>query len=182
MPSTESGLIEGARAGDADAWDALVALHMRRAHALALRLLGDPDDAQDLVQDAFIAALRRIDGFEPGRSFAPWLLRIVFNRGLNMRKARARRGTQPVPATTPARSATPLENAERSELRDALAEALATLPERRRWIVKLFDIDGFPGSEIAAMLGIPEGTVRWELHQARRALRSALAAHARRTT
>jgi RNA polymerase sigma-70 factor, ECF subfamily len=147
---------------------------MRRAFALAYRVLGHREDAEDLVQDAFYAAITKIHQFEKGRPFGPWLMRIVFNRGLNQRKARALRKTEEIPESTPVAGASPLDAAERRELRETMTAALAELPERRRMIVELFDLEGFSGPEIAEILDMPEGTVRWELHQARGALRAKL--------
>ncbi len=173
-PPPEAEFVEAARAGDAAAFDALVCLHMRRAFAVAYRVMGHRQDAEDLAQDAFVAALTRLDTFEAGRPFGPWLLRIVVNRGINMRKARALRHTEPLPAVLTTNGASPLEAAERSELRDRLARALARLPDEQRWIVELFEVDGFTGPEIATMLNMAEGTVRWHLHQARQSLRAVL--------
>ena len=173
-------LVEAARGGEASAFDELVARHMRRAFILAHRLLGHREDAEDLVQDAFLAAIQHIDRFDTSREFGPWMMRIVFNRAMNLRKSRARRRTEQIPETVAVSGVSPLEAAERSELGAQLAQALATLPERRRWIVQMFEVDGFSGPEIAEILDMPEGTVRWELHQARAALRAVLESTTRR--
>jgi RNA polymerase sigma-70 factor (ECF subfamily) len=178
----ERELIEAARQGDNSAFDELVCRHMRRAFVLAHRLLGQKEDAEDLVQDAFVAAIKNIDRFDTRRHFGPWMMRIVFNRAMNLRKSRARRRTEQIPETVAMNGASPLEAAERSELRDLLRRALQKLPERRRWIVEMFEVDGFSGPEIAAILEMPEGTVRWELHQARATLRSVLESTTRRST
>lgn len=178
---TDADLVHDVRVGDAAAFDELVATHMRRAFAVAYRLLRQQQDAEDVVQDAFMAALVSLDSFDAQRPFGPWLLRIVANRALNLRKARALRQVEPIPDETTSRDASPLESAERSELRGELARALATLPEQQRWIVELFEVDGFTGPEIAAMLEMAEGTVRWHLHQARQTLRVALGSFASRT-
>ena len=177
----EGDLIDAARSGDGAAFDELVRRHMRKAYAVAYRLLGQRQDAEDVVQEAMLAALTRLDTFDRGRPFAPWLLRIVANRALNLRKARALRQVEPIPVMTPSGDASPHEAAERSELREELHRALARLPEQQRWIVQLFDIDGFTGPEIVAMLEIADGTVRWHLHQARHALREVLSRFAVRT-
>jgi RNA polymerase sigma-70 factor (ECF subfamily) len=173
-PLAEADLIDAAKAGDAEAFDELVGRHLRRAFGVAYRLLGQRQDAEDVVQDAFLAALLNLDTFERGRPFGPWLLRIVANRGINLRKARALRRAEAIPASEASRGASPFEAAERSELRGELERALAQLPEPQRWIVELFEIDGFTGPEIAETLEMAEGTVRWHLHQARKTLRAAL--------
>jgi RNA polymerase sigma-70 factor, ECF subfamily len=174
-PATpEPAVLAAARAGDADALDELVRRHAGRAFVVAYRLLGHREDAEDLVQDSFVAALRALDRFEDGRPFEPWLLRIVVNRGTNARKARALRSVAPIPADAAARGTSPLDAAERSELRDWLRRALDTLPERRRQIMELFELDGFSAAEIGAMMDVAEGTVRWHVHEARHALRAAM--------
>ena len=177
----EAEIIHAVQSGDTAAFDTLVARHMRRAYAVAYRLLGQRQDAEDVVQDGFIAALMNIDSFDRGRPFAPWLLRIVANRAMNLRRSRSLRETEPIPADAPSAGASPFDATERSQLRDELQRALAALPEPQRWVVELFEIDGFTGPEIAAMLEMAEGTVRWHLHQARQTLRGVLAPFASRT-
>jgi RNA polymerase sigma-70 factor, ECF subfamily len=171
---SDEELVEGVRAGDTAAFGTLVERHLRRAFGLAYRLLGHREDAEDLVQEAFVVALERIDTFRAGHSFAPWFNRIVVNRGLNARKARARRGTEPLHPEVASAGPLPDLVAERGELRRRLGSALATLPERQRLSVELFELEGFSGAEIAELLELPAGTVRWHLHQARHALRAVL--------
>lgn len=177
IPS-DSDLAEQVRRGDAAAFDILVARHMRRAFSIAYRLLGHREDAEDLVQDAFLAALQRIDTFQSGRSFGPWLARIVVNRGLNARKARTLRQTEAIPDDVPALSTLPDRAAEQAEIRARCRAALNALPEQQRVITELFELEGFTSAEIAEVLEIPAGTVRWQLHEARRALRGALELYA----
>jgi RNA polymerase sigma-70 factor (ECF subfamily) len=176
----EPALVERVRRGDSAAFDALVGRYMRRAFAVAYRLLGNREDAEDLVQDAFMAVLQKIDTFERGRGFSPWFFRILVNRGLNARKARALRTTDEIPAAAAAGGFSPERQAEQTELRDRLRCALATLPERQRVIVELFELEGFGSTQIAEILEIADGTVRWHLHEARKALRQALAAYDRK--
>ncbi len=171
----EARLVEAVQRGDVTAFDTLVRRYLRRAYAVAYRLLDHREDAEDLVQEAFMTALEKIDTFQPGRPFGPWFFRILINRGQNQRVARARRATQPIPADTAAETTSPARAAERAELRAWLDDALAQLPERQRLIVQLFEVDGFSGAEIAEMLEMPPATVRWNLHQARGKLRQALA-------
>jgi RNA polymerase sigma-70 factor (ECF subfamily) len=138
---------------------------------VALRLLGQTEDAEDLVQEAFLGALQKIDSFDSEREFAPWFYRILVNRCLNARKSRSRRSTVDLPGEVASPIASPLLETERSELRFQLKRAMARLPERQRIIVTMFDLEGFSSPEIAEVLEISDGTVRWHLHQARRALR-----------
>jgi RNA polymerase sigma-70 factor (ECF subfamily) len=172
-------LVARVQEGDGDAFDTLVRRHMRRAFSIAFRLLENRADAEDLVQEAFLAALEGIDGFEPGRPFGPWLFRIVVNRGLNARKARSLRRTEALPVDVLSRAPPPDRHAERAELHDALAAALARLDGQRGAIVRLHELEGFTSPEIAEMLELAEGTVRWHLHQARAELREVLGAFGR---
>jgi RNA polymerase sigma-70 factor (ECF subfamily) len=172
--AAEARLVEAVRRGDVAAFDGLVRRYLRRAYTVAYRLLEHREDAEDLVQEAFMTALEKIDTFQPGRPLGPWFFRILINRGQNLRAARARRATQPIPPDAAAETTSPAHAAERAELRAWLDDALAQLPERQRLIVQFFEVDGFSGAEIAAMLEIAPATVRWNLHQARKKLRTAL--------
>lgn len=178
-PSDEPELVERVRRGDAAAFDVLVGRYMRRAFAVAYRLMGQKEDAEDLVQDAFMAVLQRIDTFEAGRPFGPWFFRVLVNRGLNSRKARSLRAVDQIPVSAASGTLSPEREAEQTELRERLAVALEGLPERQRVIVKLFELEGFGGPEIAEILEISDGTVRWHLHEARKTLRRALAPYER---
>lgn len=177
---TDEELVERIRAGDVAAYDSLVTKHMRSAFSIAYRVLGQREDAEDLVQEAFMVALQKIDTFREGGRFAPWFFRILVNRGLNARKSRSLRQTDALPEELSTREPTPHVEAERSEIRDRLKVAMAGLPERQQTVVRLFELEGFTSPEIADMLELSDGTVRWHLHQARQALRIALAPYARR--
>jgi RNA polymerase sigma-70 factor (ECF subfamily) len=169
----DAALVRRVRAGDDDAFDELVRLYMRQAFHVAFRVVGHREDAEDLVQDVFVAAQQYLGSFDATRPFGPWLMRIVVNRGANLRRSRTRRATEEeVDAVSPAPSA--LAETERAELRVILTRALATLPERQRMIVTLFDVDGMTSTEIGELLDLAPGTVRWHLHEARRTLRGIL--------
>lgn len=169
----DGALIERARAGDSAAFDTLVRLYMEQAYRVAYRVVGHQQDAEDLVQEAFLSAYQYLDSFETGRPFGPWLMRIVVNRGSNLRRSRSRRETEPeIDGVSQAPSA--LAESERSETGRILSEALATLSERQRMIVTMFDVDGMTSTEIGEMLELAPGTVRWHLHEARRQLRGVL--------
>ena len=143
---------------------------------VARRLLGNMEDAEDLVQEAFIRALDRISTFDQSRAFAPWFFRLLINTGINARKARALRAAEPERAEFASKAANPLELAEREDLHERFVAALASLPPRQRLVVSMFEVDGLSTAEIAESLGISCETVRWHHHQARQALRQALAA------
>ena len=149
----------------------LVRRYLPRAHQVARRLMQDPDDADDLVQDAFLRVLERIATFDVTRAFEPWFTRLLVNLGLDQRRKQSVRRTESQdPARLPG-GPRPDREAERAELRSSLSRALEQLPDRQRLIVTLFEIDGHSTEEIAGMLKVSQVTVRWHLHQARRALR-----------
>src|SRR5215212_7342015 len=169
----DGALVARARAGDSTAFDTLVRSYMEQAFRVAFRVVGHREDAEDLVQESFLAAYQYLDSFEIGRPFGPWLMRIVLNRGSNLRRSRTRRSTEPeTEGVSDAPSA--LEVSERTDTGKLLQHALSTLSERQRMIVTMFDVDGMTSSEIGEMLELAPGTVRWHLHEARRQLRGVL--------
>ena len=105
--ANEAEVIHQVREGDTVAFDMLVRRHMKQAFATAYRILGQREDAEDLVQEAFVAALEHIDSFDTTRRFRPWLLRIVVNRALNARQSRERHRTETIPEHTAANVAPP---------------------------------------------------------------------------
>ena len=162
-------LVARARRGEAGAFDELVRRHLRAAYAVALAVLGRPADADDVAQDAFVAALERLDSCDPKR-FSGWLLTIVRNRALHaLEKRKLRDPTDAIDVATPAAASDVV-------LRGQLLAALATLPEVQREIVLLHDLDGWTHAELADALGLTEVNCRQHLFTARRALRAALEA------
>ena len=161
--------------GDAEAYGTLVSQHMRRAFAVAYRILEQREDAEDVVQDAFVRALEHIDQLDRSRPFRPWFLRIVVNQALNFRRARGIRAAGPLPEVAAARGPLPDRDAENADLRTRLGAALDLLPEKQRTIVQLAELEGLSSVEIGRILDIADGTVRWHLHEARKALRQTLA-------
>jgi RNA polymerase sigma-70 factor, ECF subfamily len=173
-PTDERELLARVQDGDSEAFDILVRKYLPRARVIARRLMQDPDDADDLVQDAFLRALERISSFDVSRAFEPWFIRLLVNRGLDLRRKQAVRRTESYDPELFPGGARADREAEQSELRSSLTRALAALPDRQRLIVSLVEIDGHSTEEIAGMLNVSQVTVRWHLHQARRALREAL--------
>lgn len=169
-------LVDRVRRGDADAYGELARRHLRRAFAIAWRILEHREDAEDVVQDAFLRALERLDTLKRGQAFRPWFQRIVVNQALNVRRSRKVRRTEPITETAPAPTRSPEAAAVDAETRERIRSAMARLPERQRVIVLLSELEGYTSKEIAEILEVPPGTVRWHLHQARAALREALSA------
>jgi RNA polymerase sigma-70 factor (ECF subfamily) len=176
-PADEADIVRRVQRGDRAAFDALARRYAQRAFEIAYRVLGHRQDAEDLVQEAFMAALDGIQTFDATRPFGPWFARIVFNRGLNARRSRSARESHLRAGELlddDAQSEAANAPVERSEIMERFTVALGTLPEQQRVIVQLSDVEGRTSSEIGTMLDMPDGTVRWHLHQARKVLREAL--------
>lgn len=167
----DAALVQRAREGDGAAFEVLVRRYMRPAYAVALGVVKEPADAEDVCQDAFIRALERLDDCDPVR-FGAWLLRIVRNRAYSVRRYLGVREAAPLDALALATGEPgPHRMLERSRLRRDLLAALAGLKEVQRQVVLLHDLEGWKHREIGALLDLPEGTVRAHLFHARRALR-----------
>ena len=164
-----------AQAGDRTAFGELVARYADQARRVARAVLQDSDDADDAAQDAFLAALVKLEQYDAARPFGPWLMRIVANAATDRRRRRTVRRAESLDEGLIGGGAQPDTVAERAVLLGRLRTALAELPERRRLAVVLFDVEGYAHAEIAEILGMPEGTVRSEVFHARRHLRTLLA-------
>jgi RNA polymerase sigma factor (sigma-70 family) len=159
----------------------LILRYQAAVRRLTRAVTGDAHDADDAAQDAFLSALDRIETYDSSRPFGPWLMRIATNAAIDLVRRRAVRRADALDERAPSRTASPATDAESAEVRGKLNAALAQLPERQRVAVTLFDVEGYSQAEIAAVLKIPEGTVRSDVFHARRALRVALDAYDPRT-
>jgi len=169
--AAERALVLAAQAGDHEAFAGLVRRHQRRAYAVARAIVLSHDDAEDAVQEGFLHAFRALDRFRPEQAFGAWLHRIVANAALDIARRRKVRDADELPETLASPHRDP---AEADELRARLARALDTLSARQRAVIVLHDVEGFKHAEIGALLGIPEGTARSDLHHARTHLRRQL--------
>lgn len=176
VADTDSRLVARARGGDARAFEELVRRHLKSAHAVALGVLGNVADAEDVCQDAFLVALEKLDECRDPKRFAAWLMRIVRNRALNLLESRALRQGEPLDEAVAEAEAgdDPGWRAEQSELRDRLLAALGRLPPGQREVVLLHDLEGWKHREIADLLGTSEGATRVRLLEARKRLRTEL--------
>lgn len=170
----ELALAGRAANGDADAFGALVDRHAPMARRVAYTILEDQQDADDAAQEGFLSAWQAINRYDPRRAFRPWLMQIVVNAARDLRRRRRVRTTEPLDFVSAASKDDPAREAGALDLGERLKAALATLPERQRLAVVMFDAEGYPQAEIAAMLGIPEGTVKSDVFHGRRALRKVL--------
>jgi RNA polymerase sigma-70 factor (ECF subfamily) len=165
-----------ALAGDREAFGKLVERYAGQARRVARAVLGNEADADDAAQDAFLSALKNLGRYDASRPFGPWLMRIVANAATDRRRRQQVRAAEQLSPQTPHTGPTPDREVSRRELRVALEAALATLPERRRMAIVMFDVEGYTHQEIAEALRVPVGTVRSDVFHARRALRKELAA------
>lgn len=141
--------------------------HQRVLYAVATRMLGDSGEAADAVQEAFVRAYRKLHTFDRGHKFFSWVYRILVNECLNVK--RSRRMLEPLDASLATRE-DPHRDAEQSELRADVQAALLRLPPIYREVVVLRHYANLSYLEIAAMLGVPEKTVRSRLYSARQRL------------
>ncbi|SDQ85704.1 RNA polymerase sigma factor [Quadrisphaera sp. DSM 44207] len=169
-PELEAALVEHAREGDEDAFAQLVRLHQDRAYAVALRMTGRPQDAQDVVQEALLYAWRGLPRYRGEARFGTWLIRIVINRCHDLRR-RAREAL-PLPEDDGAAGTAPGADAVvvAAGRRDAAIEAIARLPFDQRAALVLHTFGGWSHAEVARTLGTTEGAVKVRVHRARRAL------------
>ena len=167
-----------ARRGDADAFAGLVAAHQEMTFRTAYLVLGDAGEAEDAAQEAFVRAYRALDRFRDGEPFRPWLLRIAVNTARNRRRSAGRRAglrlrveaNATMDATAPSAEATALA----AERRRLLLEAVNELgPDDRLVIGARYFLD-LSEAEVAAMAGVPRGTVKSRLFRARAKLAKAI--------
>ena len=180
MPVSEAQLIRQAQGGDSEAFGALITLHERFVYNLALRTLGNPQDAQDIAQEAFLRAWSSLGKFRAEARFRTWLYRITLNLCLD-RIPRLRRELSDlgddVTADFPlpdSRAADPLSTLEAADRRKFLHQVIDRLPERHRLLIVLRYQDDLSYEEIASLLNLPLGTVKTGLFRARERLRAAL--------
>ena len=169
--------LERLRAGDAQAFEELVASHQHRVFSVALRMLGSAAEAEEIAQEAFFRAHRSLPEFRGDAKLSTWLYAIVSRLCLNRlasgdRKA-VRHGEEILLRVADPRGG-PAAGAERGELEAALHRAIAELSEERRVVVVLRDLEGLSYEEIAVALGIELGTVRSRLHRGRMDLKDKL--------
>jgi len=166
--------IRRAQAGDVDAFELLYREHSPRIYALCLRLKGgDKSDATELLQDVFIKAWRRLDTFRGDSAFVSWLHRLAVNTMLENARSDQRRTARVLPMEDTSR----LAGAARSsgiESRMDMESAIASLPKGARIAFVLHDVEGYQHQEIAEQLSVTVGTVKAQLHRARRLLRERL--------
>lgn len=174
----EAALIRQAQQGDLDAFNRLVLAYQDLAFNVAYRLMSDPAEAQDVTQDSFVSAYRKLGSFRGG-SFKAWLLRIVTNAGYDALRKRKRQPVVPLepltaddeeiesPSWIADPGETPEDAAARAELGVAIQQCLDRLAVNFRTVVVLVDVQGLDYAEAAETVGKPLGTIKSRLARAR---------------
>jgi RNA polymerase sigma-70 factor, ECF subfamily len=188
--TVDEALLVRLRAGEDEAYDELVRLAGGWMLALARRMLGREDDAQDAVQDAFLSAFKSLENFDERSQFTTWLHRIVVNACLMKLRTRRRKPERPISdflprflpdghQEFPTQSWKPDAAAgiERDELRTLLRSKIDELPEPFREVLLLRDIEELDTEATASLLGTTPSAVKTRLHRARQALRTLLEPH-----
>ena len=158
---SEHALVRAAQGGSTEAMEELFRRHWPRAHRAAWLVVHDAAAAEDVAQEAFLAAVRSLDRFDRRRPFGPWLHRIVVNRAID--HARAREVRREVPADAVAEAAA--SGAGSCGPSDEVVAALAALAPEQRAVIVMRHLLGFTPGEIARVLGLPRGTVNSRLRR-----------------
>jgi RNA polymerase sigma-70 factor (ECF subfamily) len=173
----DMSLVERCRQGDLGAFEELYRAHSGRLYSVACRMLGNTADAEDLLQEIFLAAHRKLDTFRGESALGTWLYRLATNLCLDHLRSRSGRRSQ---ITDPLDDEIGLDDAssrglaEQTVTKMDLERALARLPEGCRAAFVLHDIEGLEHREVGEVLGIAEGTSKSQVHKARLRLRSLL--------
>ena len=186
---TDAELVARAKAGDLDAFEALTRRYEQRVYSLALRMLRQEEDAEDVTQQTFLSALENLAGFRGDASFATWLLRIASHAALKV--IRKRKGLETVSLEEATEAGddsgavphpeyiadwrqSPEQLVERNEIRRLLDEALDKLDEKHRLVFLLRDVEGLSVKETAEATGLTEANTKVRLLRARLQLRELL--------
>lgn len=178
----ESRLIRLASGGDPGAFNELLGAHERRMYAVALRMCGNAEDAQDCLQEAMLRVWRAISGFKGQSSFSTWVYRITMNTCLDELRKRKNRPNTSLDTLVESGWApadeddTPEKHALRREARQSLEGFIQELPEDMRAAEVLRDIQGYAYEEIAEILGANVGTVKSRISRGREKLREKISA------
>ena len=174
----EQRLVARARRGDAAAFEVLVTEYAQYVHNLALRVVRDPQEAEDIAQEAFLRAWKGLPGFRGGSRFSTWLYRIAtnlcYNRLPAMKRSLSELDPENAAVQVPDGRTGPEARLDSRELMAALVRAVDDLPEGYRLLITLRHTQGLPYQEIAEVTGLPLGTVKTNLFRARAQLRERL--------
>jgi len=177
QPDDEGALIERARRGDVDAFESIYRLHSGRVYALCLRMTADAAQARELAQDVFVRVWEKLGSYRGDAALSSWLHRIAVNVVLMTRRGDRRREQRVTSAEDLSGNGISFDgdvDPPDVEQEIDLERAIAALPPGARRVFVLHDIEGYRHNEIARMTGNAEGTLRAQLHRARRLLMEAL--------
>jgi RNA polymerase sigma-70 factor, ECF subfamily len=184
MPhQSDRELVEAARGGDAEAFGALVRRHQRRIYRLTAHLLRSASEAEDVTQETFVRAYGALARFDGRSEPFTWIYRIAVNLSLNAIRSRKTQRTSAPPDESRMDSmlleargslASPADQTADRQLALALLDGLNELSDTLRTTLILVGVDGVSHAEAAEVLGCPEGTIAWRVHEARRKLRAYL--------
>lgn len=169
----DAALVRRCLDGDAAAFETLVRRYQHVVYTIALRMLGDYEDARDATQNAFIKLYEKLDRYDPAYRFFSWMYRIAVNECLNTRRARQPDRCEVGESSGLVSPADAVETAERH--RD-LRDALLALPAASREVIVLRHFAGLSYQELSAAIGVPVKTVKSRLHAARHQLADRLSA------
>jgi RNA polymerase sigma-70 factor (ECF subfamily) len=173
----DEDLVRRFLSGDRGAFAVLVERHERRVYNLALRMTGREEDARDAAQEAFLTALRKLSSFRGEAAFTTWMHRVTVNACYDLLRKRQRQpllgrpGDDDLPRPEPPPAP---DHADDAAMSIDVRRALLEVPEDFRAVMILHDVQDLPQEEVAAILGIPVGTVKSRLHRGRVALVRAL--------
>ena len=165
----ESDLVRKALDGDVEAFDSLVDVYRAKVYSIAYQISGNRDDAEDICQESFIKLHRSIRTYSSNHKFVTWLFRLVTNTAIDHLRKQKKSRRLPVEAGLPDRS-----QASDSDLRLTLDRILSKVSPKQRMAFVLRDLQGFPLSEVAQILGCSGVTARVHLHKARTRIRKRL--------
>lgn len=175
--AAELELVERCRSGELGAFEELYRAHSGRLYSLAVRMLGNPADAEDQLQEIFLSAHRKLDSYRGEAALGTWLYRLAMNQILDHVRSRAARSGQLTDGLDDASliaDATGHRLADRAIVRIDLERAMLELPEGCRAAFVLHDVEGLEHREVSEVLGIAEGTSKSQVHKARLRLRGLL--------
>ena len=182
MTSYEDELIHRSKGGDLDSFNLLIEIYQGPIYNLTFRMLGNPQDAEDITQEAFILAWKAIPGFKGG-NFKSWLFRIASNACTDLLRSRKNRKADSLDAIFPEYNPLPssVESPEEHTLREEVAvligKQLMSLSQDQRLVVTLADLQGLSYEEIAQITNCSLGTVKSRLNRGRANLRNLLIEH-----
>jgi RNA polymerase sigma-70 factor, ECF subfamily len=175
-PERDEELVERSRGGDPAAFTELVRRHEGRVYTLCFRILGNPDDARDASQDAFLTAFRKLGQFRGDAAFTTWLHRVGVNCCYDLVRKRRRQPMLHVVGDDDDPKADPPIGDHADEVAGTLdaSRALASLPDEFRVVLVLADVQDLPYDQIAKVIDAPVGTVKSRVHRGRIALARAM--------